>query len=57
MNTWPGQQIQEIADGIVAIVHGHGEVGVSNASFIIEGQRTFVVDSMTFPEMATGMAQ
>lgn len=57
MITWPRQQVYEVADGIVAIVQGQGEVGVSNASFIIEGNRTLVVDTMTFPEMATGMAR
>lgn len=56
MSRWPAQHIQEIADGIVTIVHGHGEVGVSNASFIVEDGRAFVVDTMTFPEMAMNMA-
>lgn len=55
MNTWPKQQVCEVADGIVVIVHGQGEVGVSNASFIVEGNRAMVVDTMTFPEMARGM--
>ena len=55
MRTWPRQTIQEVADGIVAIVHGHGEVGVSNATFVIDGQQAFVVDTMTFPEMTMGM--
>lgn len=55
MNQWPVQHIQEIADGVVTIVHGHGEVGVANASFIVEEGQAFVVDTMTFPEMATNM--
>lgn len=55
MNTWPRQQVCEVADGIVAIVHGQGEVGVANASFIVEGKRAMVIDTMTFPEMATGI--
>src|SRR5437588_7395980 len=55
MHTWPRQQMCEVADGIVTIVHGRGEVGVSNASFIIEGNRAMVIDTMTFPEMATGI--
>jgi glyoxylase-like metal-dependent hydrolase (beta-lactamase superfamily II) len=55
--TWlPRQRLQEVAEGIFTLVHGHGEVGVSNASFIIEGDRAFVVDTMTFPEMASSMA-
>lgn len=57
INTWPRQQVCEVADGIVSIVHGHGEVGVANASFIVEGSRAMVVDTMTFPEMATGLVQ
>lgn len=55
ISTWPEQKVREVADGIVTIVHGHGEVGVANASFIIEGNRAMVVDTMTFPEMATGI--
>jgi len=55
MSTWPKQQRCEVADGIVTIVHGQGEVGVSNASFIVEEDRAIVVDTMTFPEMAAGM--
>ncbi len=55
MNTWPRQQVCEVADGIVTIVHGHGEVGVANASFIVEGKRVMVIDTMTFPEMAAGI--
>src|SRR5215469_7880344 len=57
MSWLPKQSLQEIADGIVTIVHGRGEMGVSNASFIIEEDQAFVVDTMTFPEMASGMAQ
>jgi len=56
MSTWPKQTIAEIADGVYTIVHGNGEVGVSNASFILEQDRAFVIDTMTFPEMATRMA-
>lgn len=56
MNSWPTQKISEVADGIFTVVHGQGEVGVSNASFVIEKERAFVIDTMTFPEMATRMA-
>jgi cyclase len=56
MSNWPAQKIQEIADGIFTVIHGNGEVGVSNASFIIEGKRALVVDTMTFPEMTENMA-
>ncbi len=57
MRTWPKQQRCEVADGIVTIVHGEGEVGVSNASFIVEEDRALVIDTMTFPEMARGMVE
>jgi glyoxylase-like metal-dependent hydrolase (beta-lactamase superfamily II) len=39
------------------MVHGQGEVGVSNSTFIIEGKRACVVDTMTFPEMAQGIVR
>src|SRR5215472_15367508 len=57
MSWLPKQRLQEVGEGIVTLVHGNGEVGVSNASFIIEGDRAFVVDTMTFPEMASNMAR
>lgn len=56
MSDWPRQTIVEIADGVSVVVHGDGEVGVSNATFVIEQDRAFVIDTMTFPEMATRMA-
>ena len=56
MSEWPEQKICEIADGIFTIVHGRGEVGVANATFVVEGERTLVVDTMAFPEMAIHMA-
>lgn len=55
ISVWPRQQVREVADGIVTIVHGHGEVGVANASFIVEGGHAMVVDTMTFPEMAASI--
>lgn len=57
MAYWPKQTIVEVADGIVAVLNGDGEIGVSNAACIIEQKRAFVVDTMTFPEMAEGMAR
>jgi glyoxylase-like metal-dependent hydrolase (beta-lactamase superfamily II) len=57
MSWLPQQHLHEVAEGIFTIVHGDGEIGVSNASFIIEGDRAFVVDTMTFPEMAASMAR
>jgi glyoxylase-like metal-dependent hydrolase (beta-lactamase superfamily II) len=46
-----------VEDGIVTIMHGHGETGVANASFVTKGKRAVVIDTMTFPEMATGMVR
>ncbi len=57
MAYWPKQSIVEVADGIVAVLNGKGEIGVSNAACIIERERAFVVDTMTFPEMAEGMVR
>jgi cyclase len=57
MTNWPTQKIQEIADGIFTVIHGNGEVGVSNANFIVEGKHAFVVDTMAFPEMTEQMAR
>lgn len=57
MSEWPKQIISEVADGIFAVIHGQGEMGVSNATFIVEQGRACVVDTMTFPEMAAQMAQ
>jgi cyclase len=54
---WPKQSIQEVADGIFTVVHGQGEVGVSNATFVVERNHAFVVDTMTFPEMTEGMVR
>jgi len=57
MSWLPRQRLHEVAEGIFSIVHGDGGIGVSNASFVIEGDRAFVVDTMTFPEMAASMAR
>jgi len=56
MSTWPSQSLKEVAEDIYTVVHGQGEVGVSNASFVLEEGRAFVIDTMTFPEMAQNMA-
>jgi len=57
MSWLPKQHLREVAEGITTVIHGDGEIGVSNASFVIEGDRALVVDTMTFPEMASSMAQ
>jgi cyclase len=57
MNAWPRQSIQEVAEGIFAVVHGQGEVGVSNATLVVERDHAFVIDTMTFPEMTEGMVR
>jgi len=55
VTAWPEQRPVEVADVVVAIVHGHGESGVSNAGLVIDGDAALVVDTMTFPEMADGI--
>ena len=57
MSNWPTQKISEVEDGIFTIVHGRGETGVANATFVIEQERTLVIDTMTFPAMAMYMAE
>jgi glyoxylase-like metal-dependent hydrolase (beta-lactamase superfamily II) len=52
---WPQQRIIEVADGIIVMLNGTGGMGVANASCVIESNKAFVVDTMTFPEMAAGM--
>ena len=45
----------EVADGVVALLQGGGESGVSNAGFVAAGDGALVVDTMMFPEMAAGL--
>ncbi len=55
MSVWPLQRIVEVADGIIAVLNGAGEMGVSNAACVIDQGKATVIDTMTFPEMAEGM--
>jgi len=48
----PGQRFVEIADGVVAVLHGRGEAGVSNATILIDSSTAYLVDSMLLPAMA-----
>jgi cyclase len=57
MGMYPLQRITEVADGIIVVVNGLGGMGVANATCIIDGDKAFVVDTMTFPEMAEGMVR
>ena len=57
MSMWPQQRIVEVADGILVVLNGKGQMGVSNASCVIEDGKAFVVDTMTFPAMAEGMVR
>jgi glyoxylase-like metal-dependent hydrolase (beta-lactamase superfamily II) len=52
---WPEQRVREVADGIIAILQGDGEAGVSNAGLAIGDGGALVVDTMAFPEMARGI--
>lgn len=55
MTVWPDQEVVDVADGVVAVLQGRGEAGVSNAGLVIEGGNALVVDSFMFPEMAVGL--
>ncbi len=57
MNNWPRQRFVELADGVVAVLNGQGEMGVANAALVVEEDRALVIDTMTFPEMAQEMAK
>src|SRR5215472_12935923 len=57
MDEWPTQRVAEVADGVVAILHGQGEMGVANSAFIIDSAEAIVIDTMTLPRMAVGIAQ
>ena len=57
MSVWPRQRVIEVADDIIVFINGSGEMGVSNASCVIEDGKALVVDTMTFPEMAEGMVR
>jgi glyoxylase-like metal-dependent hydrolase (beta-lactamase superfamily II) len=54
---WPQQRITEVADGTIVVLNGLGGMGVANATCVIDGEKAFVVDTMTFPEMAEGMVR
>ena len=55
MTVWPEQQVVDVADGVVAVLQGRGEAGVSNAGLVIDGDSALVVDTFMFPEMAAGL--
>jgi glyoxylase-like metal-dependent hydrolase (beta-lactamase superfamily II) len=56
MPDWPDQHVVEVGDGVVAVLQGAGEAGVSNAGLVIDDEhRALVVDTMMFPEMAQGL--
>jgi glyoxylase-like metal-dependent hydrolase (beta-lactamase superfamily II) len=52
---WPRQQVVDLTDGVVAVLHGDGEAGVSNAGLVLDNGRALVVDTMMFPEMGRGL--
>jgi glyoxylase-like metal-dependent hydrolase (beta-lactamase superfamily II) len=45
-------KVQEIADGIVAVLQEPGTMGQSNATLIRDGAGSLVVDAMLLPEMS-----
>lgn len=42
----------EVAEDVVAVIHGDGSQGVANAAILLEGPSALVFDSMLLPEMA-----
>ncbi|MEY2478258.1 MAG: hypothetical protein QOG87_3573, partial [Actinomycetota bacterium] len=55
MPAWPDQHVVEVGDGVIAVLQGGGEAGVSNAGLVLEDGVALVVDTMMFPEMAQGL--
>lgn len=53
--SWPRQDVVELAEGVVAILQGEGEAGVSNAGIVAQDGHALVVDTFMFPEMADGL--
>lgn len=50
----PPQHEVELADGVVALIHGDGGTGMSN-SVLLLNERATVIDTMLLPEMAAGI--
>ncbi len=48
----PAKRFEEVADGIVAVVHGDGTMGLANSALVLDGAEALVVDTMLLPEMA-----
>ncbi|MGH3373212.1 MAG: MBL fold metallo-hydrolase [Actinoallomurus sp.] len=51
----PAQREVELADGVVALIHGDGGTGVANCALLLKEPAT-VIDTMLLPEMAAGIA-
>jgi cyclase len=51
----PEKRFVEVADGVVAVVHGDGSMGVANCAMVADGDDMFVFDALTLPEMASGV--
>lgn len=50
----PPQHEVELAEGVVALIHGDGSAGMSNSAVLL-GDSTAVIDTMLLPEMAVGI--
>jgi len=59
VTVWPDQVAVDLADGVVAVLHGRGEAGVSNAGIVMAADSdvdgALVIDTMAFPQMATNL--
>ena len=52
----PARRPVEVSDGIVAVLHGDGGMGVANAALVIDDRAALAVDAMLLPEMAGTLA-
>jgi glyoxylase-like metal-dependent hydrolase (beta-lactamase superfamily II) len=55
MRDLPEKRFVEVADGVMAVVHGDGTMGVANCAVIADGGSAFAYDALTLPEMASGV--
>lgn len=55
MRLLPTQTMSEVGDGIFAVEHGQGEVGVSNAAFVVVDGQTLLIDTTLCSATAEGV--
>ena len=57
MSEWPAQTVVEVAEGVLGVIQGRGEAGVSNAGIVLDANEALVVDTFMFPEMAAVLVE